>query len=113
LEPSNKDYSARVRALRTQVAAEEKTVAQTINNRYGLLAQFSQWDGSHRKVEAAIKARMNDPDSYKHVETRFTETPTGAIIFTKFRGTNGFGGVITTTAVATVDHDGEVLTLHF
>jgi hypothetical protein len=113
LEPSNKEYSAKAQAVRVQVAAQENASVEREGSKSRLLEQFSQWDGSHRNVEAAIKARMNDPDSYKHVETKYKETSTGAVIYTKFRGKNGFGAVITNAAVATVDFDGTVLSLEF
>ncbi len=54
---------------------------------------------------------MNNPDSYKHVETRYRETPGGAVIYTKFRGTNAFAAIITTAAAATVNSAGSVTSL--
>jgi hypothetical protein len=111
LEPDNKQYAEKSAALNSQVAADKKAAADKAAKHAKLLAQFSKWDGSQPNVEYAIKERMNNPDSYKHVETRFTETPSGAIVYTKFRGTNGFGAIITTTAVATVDLDGSVTKL--
>jgi hypothetical protein len=108
-EPENKKYADEARTLNAQLVVERDKPVKHAQ----LLAQFSAWNGSHRNVEAAIKASMNNPDSYQHVETRFTETPDGAIIYSKFRGTNAFGGIITTMAVATVDREGNVTALHF
>jgi hypothetical protein len=113
LEPGQAAYATKADGLNAELAKEQKLAAEKAANHAALMSQFSQWDGSHRQVEAAIKARMNDPDSYTHVETRFKETDTGAIIVTKFRGKNGFGGVITQTATALVDHDGTVTSLVF
>lgn len=75
--------------------------------------QFSQWDGSHHKTERAIKAALNDPDSYEHVETRAWPRNDGTIrVVTKFRAKNGFGGVMTQSWESIVSAvDGTVLTL--
>ena len=61
-------------------------------------------------VVEAIKERMNDPDSFEHVETRYGEDEsTGTIrIRTKFRGKNAFGGTITQSVYAWVTKDGKL-----
>jgi hypothetical protein len=71
--------------------------------------QFNPWDGSHRALEKAIKETMNDPDSYKHVETRYGDRGDYLTLVTKIRGKNAFGGVITSTVRARVDIDGSNL----
>lgn len=91
----------RLRAEAAQAAALQERIK----------SQFSGWDGSHRKVEAAIKSRMHNPDSYKHVETRYAVEGNTISIVTRYRGTNGFGATVTNSAVATVDMDGNVLSL--
>lgn len=68
--------------------------------------QFSAWDGSHRNMEKWVKAHMNDPGSYEHVETRYNDDGVNLTVSLKFRGRNAFGGVVTQTAAATVDVDG-------
>lgn len=76
--------------------------------------QFSAWDGSHIKLEFAIKKQMNDPKSYEHVETAYYEENGVLVIRTKFRGANAFGALVLTTALATATiEDGTVLTLDF
>lgn len=71
--------------------------------------QFSAWDGSHIAVTQAIKASMNDPKSYDHVETRFWDMQDHLVIRTKFRGANAFGGVILGSVYAKVDLQGNIL----
>lgn len=63
---------------------------------------MSAWDGSNRALEQYIKRQMNDPDSYKHIETRYgIDYDTGvATIITQFRGKNAFGGVVANGCVA-------------
>lgn len=86
-------------------AAERAAFEARIKN------QFSAWDGSHRNVEAAIKARMHNPRSYEHVETRYRVNDGTITIFTTYRGTNAFGAVVTNSSIALVDASGRVLTL--
>ncbi|WP_455884044.1 hypothetical protein [Serratia proteamaculans] len=67
---------------------------------------FSGWDGSYRPLEKLIKQSMNDDSSYKHVETTshlvLGKDP-HAVVKTKFKGTNAYGGIVTQTVVARID----------
>ncbi len=71
---------------------EPKTVRERIE------AHLSAYDGSHPELEAYIKSRMNDADSYEHVETKFfipkDEGATDAVFVTTFRGNNAFGAKV-------------------
>jgi len=70
---------------------------------------FSAWDGSHSGLTALIKETMNDPDSYKHVETVYWDKGDHLVVKTTFRGTNAFGGVVTNWVMAKVDLNGNVI----
>jgi len=61
---------------------------------------FSGWDGSHRELTRTIKAGMKNPDSYKHVETRYVDNDNHLLVFTTYRGTNSYGAVMTSTITA-------------
>lgn len=61
---------------------------------------FSAWNGSHRNLETLVKKSMNDPDSYEHDETRYSDKGDHLIVQTTFRGKNGFGGVVKNTVIA-------------
>lgn len=52
---------------------------------------------------------MNDPESYKHVETRHWIMDDHIIVSTTFRGTNALGGTVANTVKAKVSLEGEVL----
>lgn len=102
-----KEVNAALEARRqVQAAAAKKAAAEE-----RIRSQFSGWDGSHRNVEREVKARMKNPRSYEHVETRYQVGQDVIVITTLYRGTNGFGAVVTSRAIATVDMDGNVLTL--
>lgn len=67
---------------------------------------FSGWDGSYRPLEKLIKKSMNDDASYKHVETTshlVLGKDSHAVVKTRFKGTNAYGGVVTQTVTARVD----------
>ena len=72
---------------------------------------FSAWDGSHRNLTKFIKESMNDPASYKHVETRYGDKGEYLIVVTTFRGKNAFGGVVKNSVTAKVDLDGNVISI--
>jgi hypothetical protein len=72
-------------------------------------AGFRVWDGSHRALTEYIKNRMNDPQSYEHGETRYTDKGDYLIVTTTYRGKNGFGGVVKCWISAKCDLDGHVL----
>ena len=72
-------------------------------------SQFSGWDGSHYKITSLIKSRMNDPDSYEHDSTTYTDMGDYLRVNTRFRGKNGFGGVVRDMLVAEVDLEGGIM----
>lgn len=70
---------------------------------------FSAWDGSHNGLTKYIKKSMNDPKSYEHVETRYSDNGDHLMVKTTFRGKNAFGGLVTNSITAKVDLNGNVL----
>lgn len=108
-------YTQRLKTAQSELAAMRAAEAKAAARREfeaSAKAQFSGWDGSHRGVEQAIKARMNNPKSYEHVETRFVLEDNNEIsVVTQFRGTNAFGGIVTNVALARVNAAGQVLAL--
>lgn len=70
---------------------------------------FSFWDGSHIELKKEVKKRMHNPDSFDHVETRYGDYDDYLFVTMKFRGTNAFGAVVTHTATAHCDIDGDVI----
>jgi hypothetical protein len=56
-----------------------------------------------------IKATMNDPKSYEHVETKITVIGDYYMATTSFRGKNAFGGVVLNHVTAKIDSKGNVI----
>ncbi len=108
-ERQRRDALARQRA-QEDAAARRAAMSPAELRREALQRQFHPWDGSHMAVEERIKASMNDPASYKHVQTRFEDVGPGAGLWvhTTFRGTNALGAVVTNTARAHVNESGAV-----
>lgn len=99
-----RQYEARVAADRLAAMSPAE------RRREALRAQFDPYSGAHPAVEAALRARMHDPASYKHVETHFADAGPGRgmTVTTRYRGTNAFGALILTAAVAHVSETGRV-----
>lgn len=72
-------------------------------------ASFSMWNGSHRGVVALVKDAMHDADSYKHIETTYSDKGDHLIINCRYSGTNGYGGRVQGRIIAKVDLEGNVL----
>jgi len=70
---------------------------------------FSAWDGSHIELTKLIKRTMNNPNSYEHVETTYSDNGDHLIVSTTFRGTNAFGGVVTNRIAAKVSLNGTII----
>lgn len=100
LRPDNTEYQKQLKSYTEKAERDMK-----------MRIQFSAWDGSHRTLEALIKASMNQPYSYEHVKTRYWDMRDHLVVRTTFRGENGFGVVITDAAKAKVSLDGKILKL--
>lgn len=74
-----------------------------------IAAGFSKWDGSHLALTKIIKDSMNDPKSYEHVKTVYSDKGDRLVIRTTFRGKNAFGGVVKNWVIAEADLKGNVL----
>lgn len=116
LDPATKSYQQNLdRFTKAEAAAREKIrkaealAAERAEHQKKIEAQFSGWDGSHRELERMIKDSMNDPDSYEHVETRYSDKGTYIRVFCTFRGKNAFGGIVKNTKTADFDLDGNYL----
>lgn len=70
---------------------------------------FSSWDGSQPEVVKWIKANIKDPDSYKHIETKFIDKTDRVGVITTFTATNSFGGRVKTVCLAQIDTLGTLI----
>lgn len=70
---------------------------------------FSPWNGSLPALVEQTKESMKDPDSFEHIETTYRDDGNGLTVIMKYRGTNGFGAIVTETTSAKVDYNGEII----
>jgi len=74
---------------------------------------LSSWDGSHRSVKRYVESNLKDPDSFEHIATSITpvnERGTHTLSM-RYRAKNGFGGVTTGLAIATIQNSGCLATI--
>ncbi len=69
---------------------------------------FSAWDGSHNNLVKYVKDRMNDPNSFEHVSTKYWIIGETIVVLMVYRGKNAFGGVITENIKAETNIEGEI-----
>ncbi len=72
-------------------------------------SQFSIWDGHHIKLKDYVLARMKNPDSFKHIETSYTDKGDRLEVFMVYRGENSFGGYTRENVKGVYSLDGEML----
>ena len=115
LEPANPLWRAMIEEIQPAFAEMERRDAELQRSgarKEAVKRLFSAWDGSVRSVEEAIKVRLKDPDSYKHVETRFQDPGVGNLtVVTQYRARNSFNAVITDVATAVVSPTGELVSI--
>lgn len=73
--------------------------------------QFSAWNGSNRYLSDYIKQNMNDPGSYEHVSTHYSDKGGYIFVRTAFRGKNAFGAKVLNVITAKIDIDGNILSV--
>ena len=109
MHPDNELYKKKVIFYAGKVEEEKQKQIAVDARKKKIEAQFSAWVGSHRNLERVIKESMNDPDSYDHAETVYSDRGDHLIVRTTFRGKNAFGGVVKNSVKAKVSIDGQVL----
>lgn len=72
---------------------------------------FSAWDGSLRSLVNYTKRNMNDPDSFEHVETRYSVEGDKIFVAMEYRGKNGFGAKMKAYQYAFVDMEGNIISI--
>jgi hypothetical protein len=103
--------SGRTPSASTGAPRVEKVLTPAEQRQKDIERQFSAWDGSHRNLEQLVKDSLHEPDSYEHVETRYSDKGDHLLVSLKYRARNGFGAMRLHAAVAKVGLDGTIITL--
>ena len=108
---SEKDtYRARI-LERQQKEQQEREAVEKAQRKEKIEKMFSAWDGSLYSLVRYIKKSMNDPKSFDHIETRYSDNGTDLTVFMKFRGKNAFGALVINSVMAKVDYEGNVISI--
>lgn len=70
---------------------------------------ISAWDRSNPKLVSATKKRMENPDSFEHIETTFDYKKDMVEATMTFRGNNAFGGKVLNVVKGIFDYDGNLI----
>ena len=81
-------------------------VDSTSENKDPIEAQFSSWDGSHRQLKRYTISRLKDPDSFQHIQTKYTREGEYVRVYMKYRAKNSFGGYVVNYAYGKYTKDG-------
>jgi hypothetical protein len=109
LHPNTQAYKIKVKAYSEKFEKEKQEQLAIEARKKNIDEQFSAWDGSHRNLERVIKKAMNDPDSYEHAETVYSDREDHLVVKTTYRGKNAFGGVVKNYVKAKVSLEGQIL----
>lgn len=94
----------------TNIEDNYQTVEVERKDYHLIEAQFSP-NGEHYELAKMIKESMHNPDSYEFVSGEHWINSNGTFASLKYRGTNGFGGIVTEEVVATLDCNGNIVSI--
>lgn len=101
---ASKAAQTKAEADRQQQEARKMAVVEEYNGIVDKLNACVNWKGEVPALSEEIKRSMHNPASFEHVSTKFVNLfaqKRNAVI--EFRGTNGFGGIVKSQALAWVD----------
>lgn len=73
--------------------------------------QFATFDGSNAYLKMYVRDNMNDPSSFEHIETTYSDKGNYLLVKMKFRGKNALGTKVVNVVTAKMDIDGNVLSI--
>ena len=95
--------------VQESVKREHEELLDSVRADKRLVTDQFGWGGKHFGLTEWIKDRMNNPGSFKHVNTTNVDRGSHLIVTTTYRGTNLYGAVVTETIAAKVDMQGNIL----
>lgn len=93
-----------IRAVEEKAAEAVRAATAVLEDRAQCLRNYR--GGFHTMLNRQILARLNDPESYEHIQTRVMLTEReGYVVSVQFTARNAFGGRVRNMAVARLDID--------
>lgn len=112
------DKAAAEKALYEKKAADDAAIVKAaadkgLKYKAWIDAQFSQWDGSNYDLVKLVKANLNDPKSFEHVQTTWKNYGVGTYIEIQmtYRAKNAFGALVLGSVVAKSDYNTDTMTI--
>ncbi|MFA6941684.1 MAG: hypothetical protein WCQ54_12025 [Clostridiaceae bacterium] len=101
------------KALAEKAAENKKALAEKAAADYKewISNQFSAWDGSHIYLVKLVKENLNDPSSFKHVNTVYWDKGNYLIVKMTYRANNAFGALILQNVTAKSDYKTDTITI--
>ncbi|MDD3770372.1 MAG: zinc ribbon domain-containing protein [Sulfuricurvum sp.] len=96
-----------IAVLRSCSGDETKQVSKQVDP---IETHFSA-GGEHYELARMVKESMHNPDSYEFVSGEHWTNSNGNFASLKYRGTNAFGGIVTEEVVATLDENGNIVSI--
>ena len=75
--------------------------------------QFNPLNGSHYELLKAVKCRLSDPDSFKHINTSYAINDSCILINMKYSSKTVFNAKVVNNVVALFKIEGEVLNINY
>ena len=99
---------AEEKAIADKKIAEEKAIEDYKN---WIDGQFSIWDGSNTYLVKLVKKNLNDPKSFEHVETVYSDKGTYILVKMTYRAKNAFGGLVLQNITAKSDYESQTISV--
>ncbi|MCK9273122.1 hypothetical protein M0P65_06265 [Candidatus Gracilibacteria bacterium] len=111
LEAENNKKIEEERIKQEELAKQEQERTQKEERDKKVQTQFSAWDGSHINLTKYVKGLLKDPDSYEHINTKYStvknkDNSYSVVVFMSYRAKNSFGGFVVENIKAYFDLDG-------
>jgi hypothetical protein len=93
---------------------EQLSKNEIVNRRNHLVnRQFATFNGSNAFLVNFIKDRMNNPKSFKHIETTYKDKGSYIDVYMSFRGTNTRGVLVLNRIKAKMSINGEIISAKY
>lgn len=73
--------------------------------------QFSAWDGSHTALVKLVKENLNDPKSFDHENTVYSDNGNYLTVKMTYRANNAFGALILQNITAKADYETNTISI--
>ena len=110
-EIEDKYFNRLTDAEKTEVKADFERLYAQKKYQAWIKGQFSSWDGSHTHLVDLLKKNLNDPKSFDHEKTTYSDKGDHLIVKMTYRAKNAFGALILQNVTAKSDYKTDTITI--